>query len=627
MGVSELPDIQEGGVDLREEHENPIDMFLSPRVKDRIGDHRVLGMISIIYVLMLALLIMGSESFSYFQIFYALLSLAYLIFLLSLYRSKILGRFTSQPLWVQGLVIIGLAGAVRVAFLALGPGLSEDIFRIEARVDLLLSGSTPYEDFTVNKPPLYILFIGIIGRIFGNEIHVYRAVFLLLDVAVASLILLAPRLMHWKGSWGGFAAIAYALCPIVLLETSLGSHYDPIVVLIVLLAVILAVRGVGSTSGFLLGLGFGLKLYPILLLPIVVLRIKDVKQKGLAMIGFSLGASVGFIPFLLMGNTSVLLYLKEQSVEWNAGNTLLNSLIMQAEPFMGESTIRYLFIFLLLTSVMILVVGVIYRNRITRTWMSVVMMMWMLQLSIIFMLNVNVHGVSESMGHPITLLVNTLIFLIAMAIPWVLLRRTAEMAGSRSRMPKAIFNTFYLVASIFPLIFLVTILTSTALGGLGPWRFYLGMIGIVMIVTYPLITIISSIRADLTGLSWTKFPVPLSMLILMLPFLHLGLNQGVKVERTSILKEILSIRIDDRTMMLASFILITLLLFFSSQFHPWYILWLIPFLLLSKDKWAIIAFLPLLIMAPSLLYGPRDFPPIYGIPTDVLDGLRTCLFV
>ncbi len=612
---------------MKEEHENPISMFLPLKVRERIGDRRVLGMISVIYVLLLTLLILRSDSFSHFQIFYALLSVAYLALLLSLYKSKILNRFISWPLWAQGLLIIGLAGVVRAIFLALGPGLSEDIFRIEARVDLFLSGSTPYEDFTVNKPPLYMLFIGTIGSIFGNEIYVYRTAFILLDVAVAGFILVAPRLMHWKGSWGVFAAIAYALCPIVLLETSLGSHYDPIVVLIVLVAIVLAIRGVGSTSGFLLGLGFGLKLYPILLLPIVILRIKEVKQKGLALIGFFLGASVGFIPFLLMGNTSVLLYLKEQSVEWKAGNTLLNSLITQLEPFMGESMVRYLFIFFLLISIMTLILGMIYRNRITRTWMSMVMMMWMLQLSIIFMLNVNVHGVNESLGHPITLLINTLIFLLAMAIPWLLLRRNVEKVGSRAVMSKRVFKTFSFVASVFPLIFLITILTSSALGGLGPWRFYLAVIGIMMIILYPLLSIIPSIRSDLSNLSWGRFPVPLSMLILMLPFLHLGWNQGVNIKRSSILREIISYRINDRTMMLASFILITLLLFFSSQFHPWYVLWLIPFLLLSRDKWAIMAFLPLLIMVPSLLYGPRDFPPVFGIPTDVLDGLRTYILM
>lgn len=568
-----------------------------------------------IYVFLLGLTVASHNFTGRFQFFYLLLCGAYFVILASLYNSRFLKLASGSKMMVVVLLIATLALMVRLPFLASNHVLSEDIFRLQARVDWLLSGYLPYKEFITRKPPMYLLSLGLLGSLFDSRIIGFRIAFVIFDTIVALLILFIPKLKDKNGRFGLFAAIGYALCPLVIVESSLASHYEPLVMMTVLIGFIFALRNKGLFSGFLIGIGAGLKLFPIFFLPLLFLKLKGKTQRSFLLLGFFLGFGLGFLPFLLAGNYGVLHYLEEQSLHDYTYCSFLNTLIYRFNGYLPPSVIRKIFLVLTLSFMAGSVLSIKFRKELGRYWVFIIAFLWVSQLTIVQMGFVNNNWIDNSPISKLRILF-ILISTISLVVFSVLYAKKYVLFEDRYRKFFKIGSTLIFINFAFPVLFFISKLSGFD-QNVRHWVLVLGLFIFVCLVG----AIIFQFIVHKHQLTEPK-------------------EKGTEVEKddqnTSSIKEWLTPSavmkvfelqpIEFRTLMFLSFAVMTFLLFFSNQFHPWYLLWLLPFLLLSEDRELMVIFLPMIVIIPSIFYSARDFPPIYGIPKDVLEGLKVFIF-
>jgi hypothetical protein len=161
-------------------------------------------------------------------------------------------------------------------------------------------GLWPYIDFPFEYPPLTLLFVGLsptLGSVAAYD-RWFSAVMIVICMASAVVVaIIAARLWDGLGrplgAAAGFAAAVIAAGAISL------NRFDPAVGLVVALGVLALVYKRFTLAGVAVGLGFALKLVPIVLLPLVLVlaaRRRPVLRAALAAV---IAAAVPFVPFLV----------------------------------------------------------------------------------------------------------------------------------------------------------------------------------------------------------------------------------------------------------------------------------------------------------------------------------------
>lgn len=239
--------------------------------------------------------------------------------------------------WLE-LGIILLSGLLmRVLFLPLEPNLSRDSWRYlwDARVTLL--GYSPYV-YTPFDPP----FAHIRDFIFANSrfrtvpsiyppvaqgiyllsyllapsnLSFLKGIFVLMDLVSCGGI--AYLLARRGGDWS--RCILYAWCPLPIIEFALQGHVDASTVMFCVLAVICAQgswRGSRVATGFLIALATLTKIYPILLL-LVLMRRRD----WALLLTCIATIILAYVPYLILGHGQVLGFFSTYASEQqpNAG--------------------------------------------------------------------------------------------------------------------------------------------------------------------------------------------------------------------------------------------------------------------------------------------------------------------
>lgn len=239
--------------------------------------------------------------------------------------------------WIElGIIFVG-ALVFRVMLLPLPPNLSRDAWRYLWDARVTLHGYSPYV-----YPPWDKTFLSLRDFIYENSRYrdvptLYppgaQAVFLL------SYLLAPSNLFFLKGIFiifdlvtcGALALflrhrnsdpqriIIYAWCPLPIIEFAMQGHVDVITITFTVLAVLSATatwRGSRAVTGFLFGVATLTKIYPIILL-VVIMRRRD-----WALLATCLATIlVGYIPYLILGHGQVLGYFSGYASEQggNAG--------------------------------------------------------------------------------------------------------------------------------------------------------------------------------------------------------------------------------------------------------------------------------------------------------------------
>ncbi len=158
---------------------------------------------------------------------------------------------------------------------------------------LVHHGRIPYRDFYDEYPPGSVPLFALPALIWDAH---YVLVFKLLMTACGLGFTVCAS---WTVNRLGLSP--WRLAPIVLAPVLMGpvflNRYDPLPAFLVSLALVTLLRGQELLPGALLGVGTALKLYPAVVLPVAVRRVRSVTRAGIAYVA---AGAVLFLPFFAL---------------------------------------------------------------------------------------------------------------------------------------------------------------------------------------------------------------------------------------------------------------------------------------------------------------------------------------
>ena len=167
-------------------------------------------------------------------------------------------------------------------------------------VERIGQGAWPYADFSFEYPPLALLFF--LAPLRDGTLATYELWFAVEMIAICMasavvVVLVAARV------WGGLgrplgAAAAFAAAMVMAGAISV-NRFDPAVGLVVALCVLALAYRRFTLAGVAVGLGFGIKLVPIVLLPLVLVLAARRKPMLGAAAATVIVSALPFLPFLV----------------------------------------------------------------------------------------------------------------------------------------------------------------------------------------------------------------------------------------------------------------------------------------------------------------------------------------
>ena len=224
--------------------------------------------------------------------------------------------------WLEVGIILAGAVVLRASLLATPPNFSGDAWRYlwDARVtlhgyspyvfipdakpliplhDSLVYGQMGYHDVPTLYPPAAQAIYLVSYLLAPSNILVLKAIFLCFDLTTCIVLAL---LLKRKGL-DPARCVIYAWCPLPVVEFAVQGHID-VVMLTFITLLALCAQGTGHKArlltGFLLGLATLTKLYPLILL-CVVLRPRDY----VLLLTCVVTIIAGYIPFIILGHGQV----------------------------------------------------------------------------------------------------------------------------------------------------------------------------------------------------------------------------------------------------------------------------------------------------------------------------------
>lgn len=251
--------------------------------------------------------------------------------------------------WLEiGLILAG-AALLRVMLLPLPPNLSHDSWRYVWDARVFLHGYSPYvvvpeakvlqplQDFIFansrfrTAPSLYppgAQYIYALSYLIApSSLYFLKFVFVLFDLASCVILM---RLLARKGL-DPARALLYAWCPLPIIEFALQGHVDALTITFTLLAALTAEdasRKGRALTGFFVGMGALTKIYPILMLAVVV-RLRDWRRDWLLVLTCLLTIGLGYLPFYILGHGQVFGYFSTYADQQGQNAGIIQQLVFQ----------------------------------------------------------------------------------------------------------------------------------------------------------------------------------------------------------------------------------------------------------------------------------------------------------
>ena len=223
---------------------------------------------------------------------------------------------------------------LRFGWLGQDQVITRDIDFYVERSQALVDGQKPYiERADINKPPLFALYIWIIGfstdainSALSTDITYYTSFRVVSSIGDSLVVLGIFWIAHdfFSKKHAQHAATSYAIFPIAIETSGLSGHYDPFVILCTLVPLKLLWTGDKSDntnsvyllSGFLIGLGIALKFYPVVMVPFFLFIIYSWKGRLLFSTGLPIASllSYGVLEWRYPG--AVKVYREYQGGTW-----------------------------------------------------------------------------------------------------------------------------------------------------------------------------------------------------------------------------------------------------------------------------------------------------------------------
>ncbi len=168
-----------------------------------------------------------------------------------------------------------------------------DIGYYRSVAEKMALGLRPYVDFPLEYPPLAALLLELPRRFGVFYPYGFVAEMAAWGAGTAAVVALSSATL-WRGARRLAAPLAFAL-GVVASGAILANRFDLAVAFVVAAALLALVRGHDVVAAALLGLGFALKLTPVLLLPLVLIV---GRRRFTALAAFAVAAAVPFLPYL-----------------------------------------------------------------------------------------------------------------------------------------------------------------------------------------------------------------------------------------------------------------------------------------------------------------------------------------
>jgi Glycosyltransferase family 87 len=158
---------------------------------------------------------------------------------------------------------------------------------------LVLHGRIPYRDFYDEYPPGSVPLFALPALIWNAH---YVLVFKLLMTACGLGFTVCAAWTVRRLGLSGWRLVPVVLAPVLMGPVFL-NRYDPLPAFLVSLALVALLRGQEKLSGGLLGVGTALKLYPAVVLPVAIRRVRSLPGAGAA---FLVTGAVLVLPFFAL---------------------------------------------------------------------------------------------------------------------------------------------------------------------------------------------------------------------------------------------------------------------------------------------------------------------------------------
>lgn len=247
-------------------------------------------------------------------------------------------RLGTANLKTGAVIQLAIAAVVGVVLLLDGPH-DGDPLVFMPYADRVLGGAMPYRDYALEYPPLALLPI-VLPRLATTTEGAYQALFSVLSLVLAAglgaaLVWLARR--GWSAGTSNetmvtYVALGVASAPLII------WRFDIFPALLTSLALVAIAARRPAWAGAALGLGAVAKIYPALLVPVVIvfyLANREVKSVGLVIAGFTVAAGVVLAPFMLFAGTSAFSFLGYQNARGVEMESVLAGIILLAHTVSG----------------------------------------------------------------------------------------------------------------------------------------------------------------------------------------------------------------------------------------------------------------------------------------------------
>ena len=168
----------------------------------------------------------------------------------------------------------------------------------------IAKGLVAYRDFFIEYPPLFVPLLVAAGKPVTELGYTYAFSGLMVAFMIAAGAVTAiAAIDEHSASRPYVVAGIFAVLVLVLGQIS-ANRYDPVVALVLALALLFMVRRKWELAGIVLGVGFALKITPALLLPLVLI-LPPTRRAIQSFIGFTVAALLPFICVLTLGGQAL----------------------------------------------------------------------------------------------------------------------------------------------------------------------------------------------------------------------------------------------------------------------------------------------------------------------------------
>lgn len=182
-----------------------------------------------------------------------------------------------------------------------------DISIYQEHAIAIAEGGLPYLDFDLEYPPLAPALFALPGHVgdYAGYVHWFGVLMYAFTVATVVVVVLTAAGL-WLGGPRTWIVAVTAPTAVAAIGTIVENRFDMAVALCLAATVLFLCRGRSLPAAFALGLGFALKLTPLVLLPLVLILAGRPRRMLAATATFAVAAVLPFIPYAVAAPGGIL---------------------------------------------------------------------------------------------------------------------------------------------------------------------------------------------------------------------------------------------------------------------------------------------------------------------------------